>query len=151
MWILVCLIFSQRSLKFSLCFTIQKIVTEIAFLLLFFKLFIMSIFFFPTVCMFVGFPAGSDGRESACNVGDLGQSFGCEDSLEKEMATHSKAVVVSVPTPSLEYACAHRRFLWQPSPWLWQEPGASWGHTGVILAGHLEQEAVFSLLLLCWY
>ena len=68
-------------------------------------------FFSPTVCMFVGFPAGSDGRESACNVGDPGQSFGCEDSLEKEMATHSKAVVVSVPTPSLEYACAHRRFL----------------------------------------
>ena len=76
----------------------------------------MSFFFPPTACMFVGFPAGSDGKESACNVGDPGQSFGCEDSLEKEMATHSKVVVVSVLAPSLENACAHRHFLWQPSP-----------------------------------
>ena len=26
--------------------------------------------------MFVGFPGGSDGKESACNVGDLGSVFG---------------------------------------------------------------------------
>ena len=32
-----------------------------------------------------GFPGGSDGEESVCNVGDLGQ----EDLLEKAMATHS--------------------------------------------------------------
>ena len=36
-----------------------------------------------------GFPGGSDGKASACNVGDLGQSLGWEDSLEKEMAMHS--------------------------------------------------------------
>ena len=32
---------------------------------------------------------GSDGKESACNVGDRVQSLGGEDSLEKGMATHS--------------------------------------------------------------
>ena len=34
-----------------------------------------------------GFPGGSQGKESACNVGD--QSLGQEDPLEKRMATHS--------------------------------------------------------------
>ena len=33
----------------------------------------------------MGFPGGSDGKESACNVGDLG----LEDPKEKGMATHS--------------------------------------------------------------
>ena len=37
----------------------------------------------------MGFPAGSDGKESACNVGDLGLTLGREDPLEKELATHS--------------------------------------------------------------
>ena len=32
----------------------------------------------------MGFPGGSDGKESACNAGDLGR----EDPLEKGMATH---------------------------------------------------------------
>ena len=32
---------------------------------------------------------GSDGKESACNVGDLGSIPGLEDPLEKGMATHS--------------------------------------------------------------
>ena len=35
------------------------------------------------------FPDGSDGKASAYNVGDPGQSLGWEDLLEKEMATHS--------------------------------------------------------------
>ena len=39
--------------------------------------------------MLAGFPGGSDGKESACNVGDLGSILGWEDSLEKGMATHS--------------------------------------------------------------
>ena len=30
------------------------------------------------------FPGGSDGKESACNVGDLGSIPGLKDSLEKE-------------------------------------------------------------------
>ena len=32
-----------------------------------------------------GFPGGSDGKESACNSGNLG----LKDPMEKEMATHS--------------------------------------------------------------
>ena len=35
------------------------------------------------------FPGGSDGKESACNAGDLGSIPGREVPLEKEMATHS--------------------------------------------------------------
>ena len=37
----------------------------------------------------VDFPGGSEVKASARNVGDLGQSLGREDPLEKEMATHS--------------------------------------------------------------
>ena len=34
-------------------------------------------------------PSGSDGIESACNVGDMGSILVQEDPLEKEMAIHS--------------------------------------------------------------
>ena len=37
----------------------------------------------------LSFPGGSAGKDSACNVGDLGSIPGLEDPLEKEMATHS--------------------------------------------------------------
>ena len=37
----------------------------------------------------MGFPGGSDGKESACNAGDMGSIPGHEDPLEKRMATHS--------------------------------------------------------------
>ena len=37
----------------------------------------------------LGFPGGSDSKESACNAEDRVQSLGQEDPLEKEMATHS--------------------------------------------------------------
>ena len=40
-----------------------------------------------------GFLGGSDGKESACNMGDLGQ----EDPLEKGMATHSSALAWEIP------------------------------------------------------
>ena len=36
-----------------------------------------------------GFPGGSDGKESACNEGDLGSISGSGRSLEEGMATHS--------------------------------------------------------------
>ena len=36
-----------------------------------------------------GFPGGSDGKESACNVRDLGSNPGQKDPLEKGMTTHS--------------------------------------------------------------
>ena len=36
----------------------------------------------------MGFPSGSDSKESACNAGDLGSSLGWEGPLEEGMATH---------------------------------------------------------------
>ena len=36
-----------------------------------------------------GFPGSSAGKESACNVGDLGSIPGLEDPLEEGMATYS--------------------------------------------------------------
>ena len=45
----------------------------------------------------VSFPGSSDGKESACNVGDLGLILGWEDSLEKETATHSNILAWRIP------------------------------------------------------
>ena len=42
------------------------------------------------------FPGGSDGKESACNEGDMGD-LGWEDPLEKRMTTHSSILVWRVP------------------------------------------------------
>ena len=44
-----------------------------------------------THSVFLGFPCGSAGKESACNVGDLGSKpgLGRSDPLEKGKATHS--------------------------------------------------------------
>ena len=39
--------------------------------------------------MWFSFPGGSDGQESACNVGDPGLTLGWEDPLQKGKATHS--------------------------------------------------------------
>ena len=44
-----------------------------------------------------GFPGGSDGKESTCNVGDRIQSLGGEDPLEEEMATHSSILAWKTP------------------------------------------------------
>ena len=41
----------------------------------------------------MGFPGGSDGKEPACNVGDLGW----EDPLEEGMATHSNILAWRIP------------------------------------------------------
>ena len=41
------------------------------------------------VCVCMGFPGGSDCRESAYNAEDLGLTLCGEDPLEKGMATHS--------------------------------------------------------------
>ena len=38
------------------------------------------------------FPGGSDGKESACSVGDLGSIPGLERSREKKMATHPSSL-----------------------------------------------------------
>ena len=44
-----------------------------------------------------GFTGGSDGKESACNMGDPGWVLGQEDPLEKEMATHSSILARRIP------------------------------------------------------
>ena len=44
----------------------------------------------------MGFLGGSDGKESACNAGDLVQSLGQEEPLEKEMATHSSILAWTI-------------------------------------------------------
>ena len=43
------------------------------------------------------FPGGSEGKASACNVGDLGSIPGLGKSLEKEMATHSSTIAWKIP------------------------------------------------------
>ena len=43
------------------------------------------------------FCSGSDGKESACNVGDQVRFLGQEDPLEKEMATDSSIRAWRIP------------------------------------------------------
>ena len=45
----------------------------------------------------MGFHGGSVGKESACNAADLGLILGWEDTLEKEMATHSSVFAWEIP------------------------------------------------------
>ena len=47
--------------------------------------------------MSLGFPGGSDIKETACNVGDLGLIPVSRRSLEKEMATHSSILAWRIP------------------------------------------------------
>ena len=43
------------------------------------------------------FPGGSDGKASACNLGDWVQSLSRENPLEKEVATHSSTLAWKIP------------------------------------------------------
>ena len=45
----------------------------------------------------LGFPGGSDGKESAYSAGDQGHSLGQEDPLVKGMATHSSILAWRTP------------------------------------------------------
>ena len=45
----------------------------------------------------MGFPAGSDSKEPACNAKDPGSILGQKDPLEKEMATHSSILAWEIP------------------------------------------------------
>ena len=47
--------------------------------------------------IYIAFPGGSDGKESACDMGNLGLSPGWEDPLEKGMATHSSILAWIIP------------------------------------------------------
>ena len=64
----------------SLIFTIG-----ISSLQVYLGIFYTTTIFCDNIYVFLGFPDGSAGEESTCNVGDLGW----EDPLEKGKATHS--------------------------------------------------------------
>ena len=49
------------------------------------------------MCPSQAIPGGSDDKESACNPGDLVQSLGQEDPLEKGKATHSIILAWKIP------------------------------------------------------
>ena len=51
----------------------------------------------PPTSVFLGFPGGSDGKESACNVGDLGSIPGLGRSLEEDMANLSSILAWRIP------------------------------------------------------
>ena len=46
---------------------------------------------------FLGFPGGSDGKESAYNAGGLGSIWGQDDPLEKGIATQSSILAWKIP------------------------------------------------------
>ena len=45
----------------------------------------------------MGFPGGSDSKESACSVGDPGSILTQEDPFEKRMAAHSSILASRIP------------------------------------------------------
>ena len=51
------------------------------------------------VCVCIGLPDISDGKESACSVGEQGsiQFLGWEDPLKKRMTTHSSILTWRIP------------------------------------------------------
>ena len=44
-----------------------------------------------------GFPGGSDGKESACSIGDMSLILSQEDPLENGMAIHSSILAWGIP------------------------------------------------------
>ena len=52
---------------------------------------------FSFITLFMGFPGGSDSKESACNARDQVRSLGQEDPLEKGMATYSSILAWRTP------------------------------------------------------
>ena len=48
-------------------------------------------------CTYLKIPGGSDGKESACNAGDLGSSLGSGRSPGEENATHSSILAQRIP------------------------------------------------------
>ena len=49
------------------------------------------------MCMYMGFPGGSEVKASAWNAGDPGSIPASEDPQEKEMATHSSTLAWRIP------------------------------------------------------
>ena len=58
----------------------------------------------------MGFPGGSDGKEFACNVGNLVQSLGWEDPLKEGTVTRSSRIAWRIP--------------WTEEPGRLQSPGS---------------------------
>jgi len=52
--------------------------------------------YLPTL-VFSGIPGGSDGKESACNAGDLSSIPGLGRSWEKRTAIHSSILALRIP------------------------------------------------------
>ena len=54
---------------------------------------------FPQMAFGLGFPSGSDGKESSCNAGNQMQVgfLDQEDPLEKRMAAHSSTLAWRIP------------------------------------------------------
>ena len=57
----------------------------------------VRLYFFGLQNHCLGFPGGSDSKESACNAGDLGSIPGLEDPLEEGMAIHSSILAWEIP------------------------------------------------------
>ena len=56
--------------------------------------------------LFLGFPGGSDSKESACNVGDLGLNPGLERSPGGGHATHSSILAWRIPRDRVAWQVA---------------------------------------------
>ena len=98
---------SHRCVKFILffsCFTNRCLKLILVFFPYFFHLICSKICSGPSqsaICFLVftlpGFPGGSDSKESAWDVGDLGSILGWGDPLEEGMATHSSILAWRIP------------------------------------------------------
>ena len=77
------------------------------------------------VVMFVlGFPGGSDGKESAWDTGDLGW----EGPLEKEMTTHSSSLACRIPWTERHGKLQSKGIKPRGSGWRGRwEGGSGWG------------------------
>ena len=59
----------------------------------------MCVYILTDICIyiFLSFPGGSDGKESACNAGDPGSIPRSRNALEKGIATHSSILAWRIP------------------------------------------------------
>ena len=96
----------------------------------------------------MGFPGGSERKESACSAGDLVRSLDWEDPLEEDMATHSSIPAWKIPwteepgrlqsmgllkvghdsaTSLSLFTFMHWRRQWQPTPVFLPGESQGWG------------------------
>ena len=68
----------------------QSNISGLTLLKLLFFLAVLSLCCFTQASLVVGFPGGSDSKESTCSMGDLDLIPEWKDPLEKGMATHSR-------------------------------------------------------------